>query len=171
MWDVLCQWCIYTEPFTHSQSNIFPSGASCSGCISLWGSINIETDPFYPINWIFPAAETPPSNAHVNREGKKKKKKREVRVSLKNVVVHRRRQNMKCMALAAAERSAPYLEATAATSAYSCWQHRTAVASSVSFMATDWDGAYSWMAGPEIFCVVMFSLSIKPWFRCLISFY
>lgn len=58
---------------------------------------------------------------------------------------------MRCMALAAAERSAPYLEATAAcaqSSAYGCWQHRTAVAaSSVSSVAVDKSGTYSWMWG------------------------
>lgn len=47
---------------------------------------------------------------------------------------------MRCITLAAVERSAPYLEATAAyaeSSAYGCWQHRTITATPVSFMAMD----------------------------------
>ncbi len=59
---------------------------------------------------------------------------------------------MRCIALAAVERSAPYLGATAVCaqpSAYGCWQHQTIVVMSVSFMAVDKSGAYSWMVGQK----------------------
>lgn len=75
-----------------------------------------------------------------------------MRADLKNVVLNRQRQSVKCVVLAAAECRAPYLEATAAcaqSSAYGCWQRWTIVATSVSFIAMDKNGEYSWMAGPK----------------------
>lgn len=58
---------------------------------------------------------------------------------------------MRCIALAAVERSAPYLEAPAAgASAGGCWQHRTIVATSVSSMAMDKSGAYPLDRGTKI---------------------
>lgn len=60
---------------------------------------------------------------------------------------------MRCIALTAVERSAPYLEAPAAgaqSSACGCWQHRTIVATSVSSMAMDKSGAYPLDGGTKI---------------------
>lgn len=80
---------------------------------------------------------------------------------------------MRCIALAAAERGAPYLEAAAAcahSSAYGCWQYRTTIATRpVCVLYGYGQKQGTFLDGEtEIFCMTMFLLSIKSWFRCLI---